>query len=112
MSPSDKTYKIFPHHQSPHRPLSQTFGKLSLGIPIVCLFSGADEYTPPQVDKKELFDRWKAAAEAGNNDIDLRFAVVEGASHNVKDQDKQIGLAKIVERILVEIMTKGSKSGL
>lgn len=85
-----------------HRPLIETFGKLPADVPVLCAFSGADEYFPFQhgVTPEGNFEKWsKAAAEGMHKDIGqlgLKMTVVPGASHSVKQPDAQEVLMKVV----------------
>ncbi|KAJ9113769.1 hypothetical protein QFC20_001795 [Naganishia adeliensis] len=87
---------------SDHRPLIETFGKLPADVPVLCAFSGADEYFPFQhgVTPEGNFEKWsKAAAEGMHKDIGqlrLKMTVVPGASHSVKQPDAQEVLMKVV----------------
>ncbi|KAJ5808230.1 hypothetical protein N7474_009499 [Penicillium riverlandense] len=81
--------------------LKQTFGMIATqGImrsKLMVLYSGEDEYCPKWVDKEELLQRWKAAAEAGGASWDAENSgIIAGASHNVKS----IGQTELVERVL------------
>lgn len=81
--------------------LKQTFGMISTrGImqsKLLVLYSGEDEYSPKWVDKEELLQRWKTAAEAGGATWDAENSgIIAGADHAVKS----IGQTELVERVL------------
>lgn len=85
--------------QSGHRPLSDTFGKLPEEVPVLCLFSEKDEYTPASVDKHALFEEWCKAAKGEN----LECAIVEDATHKVEGPDEQNEMLTVVAEFLSQI---------
>jgi pimeloyl-ACP methyl ester carboxylesterase len=81
--------------------LAETFGVVAkrgmLRSRLMALYSGADEFAVPGVDKNALLARWKKATNAGGEGTwDDNSAVIPGASHNVKD----VGQDELVERVL------------
>ena len=56
-----------------------------MGAPMLILYSGADQHVPEGVDKKRLLDRWTRCIEEGGGVVDEGTAVIEGASHTLKE---------------------------
>lgn len=85
-----------------HRPLIETFGNLPADVPVLCAFSGADEYFPFQhgVTPEGNFKKWtQAAAEGMKKDasqLRLQMTVIPNASHSVKQPEAQEVLMKVV----------------
>lgn len=94
-----------------HRPLIETFGKLPHDVPILCAFSGADEYFPFQhgVTPEGNFEKWTQAAAEGMNraasQLRLKMAVIPNASHSVKQPEAQKVLMKVVGDFVLDIKT-------
>ena len=66
--------------------LRGTFGRVGrMGAPILILFSGNDQHVPEGVDKKGLLDRWVRCIKEGGGVVDDGTAVIEGASHTLKE---------------------------
>lgn len=77
-----------------------TFGAVgSRGIlqsKLLVLYSGSDEWCPAWVDKEKLMQRWKEALEAGGAAWAEQSGIIQGASHNVRDE----GQKDLAERVL------------
>ncbi|EWC46227.1 hypothetical protein DRE_04605 [Drechslerella stenobrocha 248] len=69
---------------TPAENLEQTFGRITPArTPLLILYSGADEFTPPAVDKKALVDRWVEVCRRNGVAVDVaNSGVVAGATHN------------------------------
>ena len=81
--------------------LQDTFGAVaSRGLvrgKMMFLYSGNDDYAAPWVDKEQLMQRWKQAANAGGVEkYDSEgSAVIPGASHNVRDEGQPELIARV-----------------
>ncbi|KAF3937972.1 hypothetical protein ABW19_dt0204520 [Dactylella cylindrospora] len=66
--------------------LEQTFGRITpSSTPLLILYSGADEYTPPEVDKKAMVGRWMDVCRRFGVNVDtVNGGVLEGATHNLE----------------------------
>jgi hypothetical protein len=72
--------------------LLKSFGSLPEYAPLCILFSGADEYVPPSIDKKALVERWIGAVKGGKGRVDeVNSGIVEGGSHNLKGNEEAVG---------------------
>jgi pimeloyl-ACP methyl ester carboxylesterase len=87
--------------------LSKTFGMIkSQGLlkgKLVVLYSGADQSVPDWVDKENLMQRWKDAADHHGKDQiwDNEYsAVIPGASHALSNDDQAEPRRNLVKRVL------------
>ncbi|KAK6340874.1 hypothetical protein TWF696_009189 [Orbilia brochopaga] len=69
---------------TPMENLEATFGAITPArTPLLILYSGADEFTPPSVDKKALVDRWVDVCRRNGVAVDaVNSGVIAGATHN------------------------------
>ncbi|KAF3918995.1 hypothetical protein ABW20_dc0109792 [Dactylellina cionopaga] len=69
---------------TPMENLEATFGKITPArTPVLILYSGADEFTPKNVDKKALVGRWVEVCGRCGVNVDLENSgVIAGATHN------------------------------
>ncbi|KAK9476863.1 hypothetical protein V1514DRAFT_335606 [Lipomyces japonicus] len=76
--------------------LQATFGKVN--VPLLVLYSGADQFVPDTVDKKELVSRWRNVTPA--NAWSKHGGIIEGATHAIDEDSKpgarQQAIGKIV----------------
>lgn len=80
--------------------LAKSFGSLPKGSPICVLMSGSDEYVPPTIEKKVLFERWIEAAKKGEGKVVEEFSgIVEGASHNLSGNEEKV-VGDLVKRVI------------
>jgi alpha-beta hydrolase superfamily lysophospholipase len=79
--------------------LLQTFGRLPAHTSVCILYSGADEFVPPMVDKKALVEKWISIAKSGGACIDAQSGIVEGASHNLTE-DPELVVNGFIIRVL------------
>jgi pimeloyl-ACP methyl ester carboxylesterase len=81
---------------------NKSWGKL-----LLVLLSGKDEYTPPEISKEGLIERWRSALETDNAGLHTDSGVLEGASHNVKEHAGQIDLTFRVLKYLDVVVVGG-----
>lgn len=74
---------------------------------LLVLLSEQDECTPDALDKERLINRWKSALEEGGVSMAVSSGVVQGASHNVKQEQGQFDLLRRVARYLVDLFGEG-----
>jgi hypothetical protein len=83
--------------------LEATFGqvgKIGRGAKLAIIFSGADEYMPPSVDKEKVLERWIGFVEGGGGRVDrLTSGVVKDARHNLQGDPESV-VNDLVERVL------------
>lgn len=80
--------------------LHQTFGAIVprglLRSSLLVLYSGGDEFVPDWVNKEQLVQRWKEAANASGRSIwNENSGVIQGARHNVKDVGQEDLIARV-----------------
>jgi hypothetical protein len=86
-----------------HRPLIETFGKLPADVPMLFVFSGADEHFPFQhgVTPRGKFSQWRRAASEGmGKDVEQlkwEMTVLREASHSIKQPEAQEALMHVVQ---------------
>lgn len=80
--------------------LQETFGALPASTPLLVLFSGDDDGVPAAVDKRRLVQRWMHTTEKHGGAVDgVHGGIVEGASHNLNRQGKEI-VDDLVRRVV------------
>lgn len=80
--------------------LIRSFGALPTKSPLCILYSGADEYVPPRIDKEALVKRWIEIVKKGEGVVDEENSgVIEGASHNL-EKDPEDVVQGLVKRVL------------
>lgn len=80
--------------------LMRNFGALPAKSPLCILYSGADEYVPPSIDKEALVKRWIGIIKRGEGIVDeANSGVMEGASHNL-EKDSEDVVQRLVKRVL------------
>ena len=92
--------------------LENTFGVVGRkGVPLLVLYSGADEYVPIEVDKVALLRRWADAMGAGGGMMDEGSGVITGASHNLSsaiaesEELKSEAIKRVREGVFDKIVT-------
>jgi hypothetical protein len=80
--------------------LMKSFGALPAKSPLCILFSGADEYVPPSIDKEALIKRWIGIVKRGEGVVDeVNSGIIEGASHNLEKSPEDV-VQGLVKRVL------------
>jgi hypothetical protein len=83
----------------PDTQLNRTFGMLPAHTPLCILYSGADEYVPPEIDKNALVSKWiKVVQRHGKADTE-HSGVINGASHNLK-RDSADTVPELFRRVI------------
>ncbi|ODQ66515.1 DUF1749-domain-containing protein [Nadsonia fulvescens var. elongata DSM 6958] len=81
----------------------KTFGQLK-NSKLLLLYSGADEFVPPQADKEAVIDRWRKAT---NPNIWSSYScVVPGATHNIGPKSQPGALEHAVGTICKFLATE------
>lgn len=79
---------------------AKTFGKVSdygLTGKLLLLYSGADEFVPESVDKKQMVEKWKNST---SQEIWSKYSgVVNGATHNCGPTSQSGALEDLVSRV-------------
>lgn len=76
-----------------------SFGKIE--VPILVLYSGADEFVPDSVNKQALIDKWKSNTKEG---VWSQYScVIGGATHNVGPKSKSGAVEDLVARVMAFI---------
>jgi hypothetical protein len=91
--------------------LQETFGMIStraiLQTRLLVLYSGADQFAPPWVDKEKLLQRWRAATDKSIEKVwdDEYSGVVPGASHALGGPEESDARRDLVTRV-VDYLTR------
>jgi pimeloyl-ACP methyl ester carboxylesterase len=97
----------------PDERLAGTFGNFPARTPLMFLFSGNDEHVSKSVDVAKLLQHWGKFVKVGGGIVDEKNGgIVEGATHNLNDNDKAIvdDLCSRVIGFLENITTGNLKS--
>jgi pimeloyl-ACP methyl ester carboxylesterase len=79
--------------------LASTFGKIPPETPVCFLLGSLDPFVAPETDREALVARWTAAVRQGGGVVDdVHGGIVEGAHHNLDDDDEAI-VMDLVNRV-------------
>ncbi|KAI9673139.1 MAG: hypothetical protein M1817_003001 [Caeruleum heppii] len=79
--------------------LQRTFGSIGK-TPLCILYSGDDEFVPPEVNKLALVKRWVDVAKAGGTQVDEQHSgIIDGANHGLTDVPKEV-LDRVLDRVV------------
>lgn len=83
----------------PESQLNRTFGMLPARTPLCILYSGADQYVPPEIDKVALVEKWIEIVQR-NGKVDTEHSgVIEGALHNLSKDPADV-VAELFRRVI------------
>jgi pimeloyl-ACP methyl ester carboxylesterase len=79
--------------------LAKTFGAIPPETPVCFLLGSLDPFVAPETDREALVARWTAAVRQGGGVVDdVHGGIVEGAHHNLDEDDEAI-VMDLVNRV-------------
>jgi len=93
----------------PMEKLRETFGAFK-DVPLIMLFSGADEHCPKHIDKHALVNKWTKVVKESGGIVDEQYGGVVPKAHHNYDQDPEDVVQDLCRRVsgFVEKISKGS----